>query len=221
MTPLALIDSFAPTIDRLDAEVHERATVDPRVKVLTALPGVGEFTALVILAEVGDIARFPTARKLAAWAGLTPTVRGSDLTVRHGHIWKAGRGPAAVDRLRGGADRQAAPRLRRHLHRDGPPAGQEDRHHRGRPQATHPRLSPAQPGGHRRSTPRPDQTPRPEQRDQAGDGRPEVEGRDQGDDQDQDNTCPRCPPDSLTHRDGHQPRASSHFRMSRPQRRAR
>jgi transposase len=90
MTPLALIDSFAPTIDRLDAEVHQRATVDPRVKVLTALPGVGEFTALVILAEVGDIARFPTARKLAAWAGLTPTVRGSDLTVRHGHISKQG-----------------------------------------------------------------------------------------------------------------------------------
>ncbi len=38
---------------------------DPRVKVLTALLGVGEFTALVILAEIGDIRRFPNARKLA------------------------------------------------------------------------------------------------------------------------------------------------------------
>jgi hypothetical protein len=44
----------------------------------------------VILAEIGDVARFATARKLAAWAGLTPTVRGSDLTVRHGHISKQG-----------------------------------------------------------------------------------------------------------------------------------
>lgn len=87
---LALIDSFAPTIDRLDAEVHERARTDPRVKVLTALPGVGEFTALMILAEVGEISRFGSARKLAAWAGLTPTVRGSDLSVRHGHISKQG-----------------------------------------------------------------------------------------------------------------------------------
>lgn len=87
---LALIDAFAPTIDRLDVEVHERAKSDPRVKVLTALPGIGEFTALVILAEVGDIGRFPNARKLAAWSGLTPTVRGSDLTVRHGHISKQG-----------------------------------------------------------------------------------------------------------------------------------
>jgi hypothetical protein len=194
---LALIDSFAPTIDRLDAEVHSRAKADPRVTVLPALPGIGEFTALVILAEVGDIARFPTARKLAARAGLTPTVRGPDLTVRHGHIWKAGLGPAAVDRLRGGADRQTAPRLRRHLHRDGPPAGQEDRHHRGRPQATHPRLSPAHRGGHRRSTPRPDQ------QDQAGDGRPDIEGRDQADNQDQDNTC--LAPARLTHPPGRSP----------------
>jgi transposase len=44
----------------------------------------------VILAEIGDIDRFGSARKLAAWAGLTPTVRGSDLTIRHGHISKQG-----------------------------------------------------------------------------------------------------------------------------------
>jgi hypothetical protein len=41
-----------------------------------------------MLAEIGDISRFPNARKLASWAGLTPTVRGSDLHVRHGHISK-------------------------------------------------------------------------------------------------------------------------------------
>jgi hypothetical protein len=77
-------------IERLDGEVHQRAKADPRGKVLRALPGVGEFTALVMLAEIGDITRFPSARKLASWAGLTPTVRGSDLAVRHGHISKQG-----------------------------------------------------------------------------------------------------------------------------------
>ena len=51
-------------------------------------PASAEFTALVMLAEIGDITRFGSARKLASWAGLTPTVRGSDLTVRHGHISK-------------------------------------------------------------------------------------------------------------------------------------
>jgi transposase len=87
---LALIGALQQPIDRLDWEVRQRAKTDPRVKVLTTLPGVGLFTALVILAEAGDITRFGSARKLAAWAGLTPTVRGSDRTVRHGHISKQG-----------------------------------------------------------------------------------------------------------------------------------
>ena len=87
---LAVIDALAPVIERLDGELHACAKADPRVKALTTLPGVGEFTALVMLAEIGDISRFPSARKLASWAGLTPTVRGPDRTVRHGHISKQG-----------------------------------------------------------------------------------------------------------------------------------
>jgi len=75
---------------RLDGEIHQRARSDPRVKVLTQLPGVGPFTALVILAEVGDVSRFGSARKLASWAGLTPTVRGSDRVAHYGHISKQG-----------------------------------------------------------------------------------------------------------------------------------
>ena len=87
---LAVIDGLAPVIDRIDGELRQHAKTGPRVKVLTTLPGVGQFTALVMLAEIGDITRFPSARKLASWAGLTPTVRGSDLHVRHGHISKQG-----------------------------------------------------------------------------------------------------------------------------------
>ena len=87
---LALIDALELVIDRLDGEVRSHARSDPRVKVLTQLPGVGPFTALVLLAEIGDVSRFGSARKLAAWAGLTPMVRGSDRTVRHGHISKQG-----------------------------------------------------------------------------------------------------------------------------------
>jgi transposase len=87
---LAVIDGLAPVIDRIDGELRAHAKADPRVKTLTTLPGVGQFTALVMVAEIGDISRFPSARKLASWAGLTPTVRGSDRTVRHGHISKQG-----------------------------------------------------------------------------------------------------------------------------------
>jgi transposase len=104
---LGFTGALVPQIDRLDGELRQHAKADPRVGALMALPGVGQFTALVIVAEVGDITRFPSARKLASWAGLTPTVRGSDLTVRHGHISKQGPaqqrwGPARRRRPRNG-----------------------------------------------------------------------------------------------------------------------
>ena len=85
---LGLIDALQERIDRLDGEICQRARSDPRVKILTQLPGVGPFTALMILAEVGDIRRFASARQLASWAGLTPTVRGSDRVAHYGHISK-------------------------------------------------------------------------------------------------------------------------------------
>jgi transposase len=87
---LGLIDALQERIDRLDWEIRQRARSDPRVKVLTQLPGVGAFTALVILAEIGEVSRFASARKLASWAGLTPTVRGSDRVAHYGHISKEG-----------------------------------------------------------------------------------------------------------------------------------
>src|SRR2546430_4111438 len=67
---LAVIDGLAPVIDRIDGELRTHAKADPRVKTLTTLPGVGQFTAPVMVAEIGDITRFPSARKLASWAGL-------------------------------------------------------------------------------------------------------------------------------------------------------
>ena len=87
---LGLIDALQERIDRLDWEIRQRARSDPRVKVLTQLPGIGPFTALVILAEAGDISRFASARQLASWAGLTPAVRGSDRVAHYGHISKQG-----------------------------------------------------------------------------------------------------------------------------------
>jgi transposase len=89
-----LLDALEGPIDELDAEILRQAKHDPRVEALRTLPGVGPVVAMTLVAEIGDISRFPTARKLCAWAGLTPTVRNSDLKVRHGHITKAG--PASV-----------------------------------------------------------------------------------------------------------------------------
>ena len=71
-------------------EIDQHAKVDERVTLLCQIRGVGRYTAMLIIAEIGDIRRFPTARHLCAWAGLTPTVRSSDGKARLGHITRQG-----------------------------------------------------------------------------------------------------------------------------------
>ena len=87
---LALIDDFTREIEQTTAEIDQRAKADDRVDVLTQIRGVGPYTAMLIIAEVGAIERFPDARHLCAWAGLTPTVRSSDGKARLGHISRQG-----------------------------------------------------------------------------------------------------------------------------------
>src|SRR4249919_2961963 len=50
------------------------------------LPGIGPVLAAVIVAEIGDIRRFPGPGQLASWAGLTPRHYESDTKVIRGHI---------------------------------------------------------------------------------------------------------------------------------------
>jgi transposase len=85
-----LLDALATPIARLEREIAALAKPDPRVQALMTLPGVGRLTAMTLVAEIGDIGRFPTARKLCAFTGLTPQVRNSDRNLRHGHITKQG-----------------------------------------------------------------------------------------------------------------------------------
>jgi transposase len=71
---LAAIDFLDGEIADLDARIAEleRPFADA-VDRVDAIPGVGSRVAEVVLAELGpDLARFPTARHLAAWAGLCP-----------------------------------------------------------------------------------------------------------------------------------------------------
>jgi transposase len=44
---------------------------------LTTIPGVGFYTALLLVAEIGDVNRFPDSEKLCSYAGLVPSVRRS------------------------------------------------------------------------------------------------------------------------------------------------
>ena len=55
-----------------------------------ALPGIGPVLGAVIVAEIGDVTRFPRPAELCSWAGLTPRHRESDVKVSRGHITKQG-----------------------------------------------------------------------------------------------------------------------------------
>src|SRR5262249_12339576 len=57
---------------------------------LRSVPGVGEVTTEVVLAEVGDVTRFGSAKQVVAYAGLAPGRRESAGEVRDVGITKRG-----------------------------------------------------------------------------------------------------------------------------------
>lgn len=87
---LRLVDDLDKEIEIADTEILGLYETDPRTERLLPIPGIGPTTAAIVLAEIGDIARFPDAAHLCGWAGLTPTERSSADHTRRGHISKQG-----------------------------------------------------------------------------------------------------------------------------------
>ena len=61
-------------IGRLQRTIDRVAEVTPETQWLMTTPGIGAYLALLIASEVFDITRFPNARHLASYAGVTPGV---------------------------------------------------------------------------------------------------------------------------------------------------
>jgi transposase len=81
-----LLERMLTHVEELEADVAalsqriEAATVPfaAEVELLCTIPGVGQRSAEVILAEIGtDMSRFPTGGHLASWAGMCPGQRKS------------------------------------------------------------------------------------------------------------------------------------------------
>ena len=60
-------------------------------QLLLTIPGMGVILTVTLLAQIGNIKRFPTAAQLCSYAGLVPRVYESGKTRRYGHISRAGR----------------------------------------------------------------------------------------------------------------------------------
>jgi transposase len=93
---LALIDALDEQIAQVGAEIAERLRpFEAELTILDSIPGIGRWSAEVILAEIGpDMSRFPSAGHLASWAGMCP-----------GHDESAGK-------RRSGKTRKGSPQLR-------------------------------------------------------------------------------------------------------------
>ena len=63
----------------------------PGLPRLLQIRGLRALTAIILLAEIGDIAWFENSKQLAGYAGLAVSVRQSGATDRHGKITKQGR----------------------------------------------------------------------------------------------------------------------------------
>jgi transposase len=87
----ATVQATSRALAALDGQLTQRARRDPRVARLETMPGVGQVSAQTLVAAVDTIARFSTAKKLVAYAGLAPSVRASGERVEYGRITKQGR----------------------------------------------------------------------------------------------------------------------------------
>jgi transposase len=87
---LVLLAGVQQQIDRFERVLAERGWSDDRVKLLMTLPGVDVATAETVLAALGDIGRFATPEKAAAYLGLVPSTRQSAQKCYHGPITKRG-----------------------------------------------------------------------------------------------------------------------------------
>jgi transposase len=81
---LKQVEESGGQIRQFEQRIQATFQPTPAIQHLMTVPGVGPTLAVVIALEVGDVARFATAEKLAGYAGTTPRVHASGGKTRFG-----------------------------------------------------------------------------------------------------------------------------------------
>jgi transposase len=87
---LELIDHLNDQIAGLERDLRREGATHPYVPLLMTVPGISWILAYTIAAEIGDITRFETAKKLCGYSGLCPRVYQSGNQDRRGKLAKNG-----------------------------------------------------------------------------------------------------------------------------------
>jgi transposase len=85
-----VLEQLECQVRAVEQEVQAEAARDPVVGALTTVPGIGPVLGLLIRAEIGSLARFPTPAHLASYAGLVPRVEMTGGRARYGRITRRG-----------------------------------------------------------------------------------------------------------------------------------
>lgn len=89
---LELVDVLHKKVYVSERFLQAEANRDPRILLLATVPGFGTFTAASLMAEIGDVTRFPNADALASYFGIVPSESQSRETTIRGHITRRGSG---------------------------------------------------------------------------------------------------------------------------------
>jgi transposase len=84
------IRTLEERIRRIEHQLEALAQQTPTVELLRSVPGVGLLTATALVAFVGSVHRFPSARHFASYLGLTPREHSTGCKRRLGRISKRG-----------------------------------------------------------------------------------------------------------------------------------
>jgi len=87
---LRMIDRYTEEIQKQNLQLSERSKQDERAQWLMTIPGIGECSAMMLLAEIGDLGRFGNKEALCSYAGLVPRVRESAGKAARGGITRQG-----------------------------------------------------------------------------------------------------------------------------------
>jgi transposase len=87
---LQRITHYETSVAVIDRHLEKAQQEFPQVEALLDIRGVGLYTALLIVAEIGGPERFREGRQVAAYAGLTQRVLQSGDTCYHGRITRQG-----------------------------------------------------------------------------------------------------------------------------------
>lgn len=87
---ITLLDQFESLVHRENSWVRNEIKAIPDAKRLTTIPGIGELTALLLWAELGDVTRFRNSAQVASYFGIVPTVKASAAHRYDGPITKQG-----------------------------------------------------------------------------------------------------------------------------------